>query len=369
MIRQDLALLLSNALTGLRVLLIVAARDRNAVVQNVIARQHRNDSRALGPGDPAGLRTPVTVSTTWLIAQAVLGPGLLALSLLLWGGALGTVAIPLWWNFASETPLPGLRVEVGSTRNSFVLAGLGLVFVVIAAACSHGLPRWHARVNEMLSSAGRSARLERRVAALTQSRSGALEAQATELRRIERDLHDGAQARLVALTMTLGVLDRRLRDAPASTRQLLGSARGEVEEALRELRELVRNVYPPILADRGLAGGLESLAEQVTYDLQMDVVVQQRLPVPLESTVYFVVAEALTNISRHSNAAHASVEVRSDGQQVTIKVVDDGRGGADETQGSGLTGLRRRVAAFDGTMTLSSPPGGPTHLSVEIPCA
>lgn len=333
MIRQDLALLLANARNGLRVLLLVTARDRPAAVQALVARQQRTDSRALGPVNQVN-----QVGPAWLVAQAVLGPGLLALSLLLWAGALGTVAIPLWWHFASETPLPGLRVEVGSTENSFVLAGLGLVFVIIAAACGHGLPRWHARVNEVLGNGGRNARLERRVAALTRSRSGALEAQAVELRRIERDLHDGAQARLVALSMTLGVLDRRLRDSPAGTRQLLGSARTEVDEALRELRELVRNVYPPILADRGLAGGIESLAEQVTYDLRMDVVVPQRLPVPLESAVYFVVAEALTNVSRHSNAVHASVEVRSDGHRVRIEVVDDGTSTRCTAASSGRSG-------------------------------
>lgn len=142
-----------------------------------------------------------------------------------------------------------------------------------------------------------------------------------------------------------------------------------MDQALRELRELVRNVYPPILADRGLVGGIESLAEQVNYDLQMDVVVPQRLPVALESTVYFVVAEALTNVSRHSGARHASVDVHSNGERVRIEIVDDGQGGADPAQGTGLAGLQRRTAAFDGSLTLSSPPGGPTRLVVEMPCA
>jgi signal transduction histidine kinase len=244
--------------------------------------------------------------------------------------------------------------------------------VLIAATCTHGLTRWHARVNRLLAGGLRRNRLTRRIAVLTESRAGALEVQAAELRRIERDLHDGAQARLVSVGMLLGLLDFKLREVPAETRNLLVDARDGVGEARRELRELVRGVYPPILADRGLAGGIESLTENAgagDRGIAVTVDVQERLPVALESTVYFVVAEALTNVTRHSGADRAEVTVHSDGNRVRVDVRDDGRGGADETRGTGLAGLRRRVAAFDGHLSLTSPAGGPTVLHVELPCA
>jgi signal transduction histidine kinase len=207
---------------------------------------------------------------------------------------------------------------------------------------------------------------------LTDSRAGVLEVQAAELRRIERDLHDGAQARLVSLSMLLGLLDSKLHDLPAETRKLLVNAREETGEALRELRDLVRGVYPPILADRGLAGGIESLAEHAAsgpHEIAVTVDLAEGLPVALESAVYFVVAEALTNVVKHSGADRAEVTVRRDGERVLVDVLDNGRGGADERHGSGLTGLRRRVAAFDGDLSLVSPPGGPTLLHVELSCA
>ncbi|MFD5829973.1 sensor histidine kinase [Lentzea sp. NPDC060358] len=218
----------------------------------------------------------------------------------------------------------------------------------------------------------RADRLTRRVEALTASRAGALEVQAAELRRIERDLHDGAQARLVSAGMLLGLLDVKLDGLPADRRALLLEARAEIGEALQELRDLVHGVYPPILADRGLAGGIDSLVERTAPligSVTARVDVADRLPAALESTVYFVVAEALTNVAKHSNANRAEVVVRMDGDLVRVEVGDDGGGGADEVRGTGLAGLRRRAAAFDGALTITGPPGGPTLLRVELPCA
>lgn len=376
MIRQDLEILFANALTGVRALLLllrwpvlaVLHRDPRPAFRSLVARQHRMDTLALGPGEPDPTQAR---EVPWLLCQALLGPGVLVLSALTWVFALAAVSAPLWWRLASQHPVPGLVVTIGSTRNAIVVALLGLVLVLIAAACSHGLPRWHAVVNRLLGGLRRN-RLTRRIAVLTESRAGALEVQAAELRRIERDLHDGTQARLVSVGMLLGLLDFKLREFPADTRKLLVDARGEVGEALRELRDLVRGVYPPILADRGLAGGIESLAEHAGSGLRgiaVTVDVAERLPVALESTVYFVVAESLTNVTKHSGADRAEVTVHSDGHRVRIDVRDDGRGGADELRGTGLAGLRRRVAAFDGDLSLASPVGGPTVLHVELPCA
>ena len=378
MIRQDLTLMIANALTGVRALLLVLRwpvlvarrRDPGPAVEALVARQHRIDTLALGPDEPAPL--PPVRAVPWLLRQAALGPGVLALSTLMWAGAVIAVCTPLWWRWVPEHPLPGVVATIGSTGNAFIVTLLGLLMAVIAAAGSHGLPRWHAGVNRLLSGGPRRSRLTRRIAVLTESRAGALELQAAELRRIERDLHDGAQARLVSLSMVLGLLDFKLRAVPPDTRQLVTQARDEVGEALRELRDLVRGVYPPILADRGLAGGIESLAEHAGAflgEIRVTVDVGDRLPVAVESTVYFVVAEALTNVSKHSGADRVEVTVHGDGHRVRIDVVDDGRGGADERHGSGLAGLRRRVAAFDGELTLTSPVGGPTVVHVELPCA
>ncbi|MEV6847155.1 histidine kinase [Actinoplanes sp. NPDC051411] len=377
MIRQDLRLIAANGLTGVRALLlvlrspflVVLRRDRRPAVEALVAAQRRTDTLVLGPGEPVSAPGK---AMPWLLCQAMLGPGVLVLSALMWALALATVGAPLWWRLVAEHPVPGLVVVIGSDRNAFVVAAFGLLAVLVAAACSHGLPRWHAGVNLLLTSGRRRGRLTRRIAVLTESRSGALEVQAAELRRIERDLHDGAQARMVSLSMLLGLLDFKLQEVPAETRQLLGHSRTQVREALRELRELVRGVYPPILADRGLDGAIESLAEHAApgpHAITVAVDVADRLPVALESAVYFVVAEALTNITKHSGADRAGVAVRGDGDRVRIEVWDDGRGGADERCGTGLAGVRRRVAAFDGVMSLSSPVGGPTLLRAELPCA
>jgi signal transduction histidine kinase len=377
MIRQDLQIMIANALTGVRALLLVLRwpvlavlrRDPGPAVRRLVARQHRMDTLALGSGepDPAPAR-----ALPWVLCQAMIGPGVLMLSALMWVLALSAVSAPLWWRRVSQHPVPGLTVTIGSTSNAFLVTLAGLIVVLIAAACSHGLPRWHASVNRLLWGGLRRSRLTRRIAVLTESRAGALEVQAAELRRIERDLHDGAQARLVSLGMLLGLLDFKLQKVPDDTRQLLGYARDEVGETLRELRDLVRGVYPPILADRGLTGGIESLAEHAGSGLRgidVKVEVAERLPVALESTVYFVVAESLTNVTKHSGADRAEVDVHSNGDRVRIDVRDNGRGGADERRGTGLAGLRRRVAAFDGHLTLASPVGGPTVLHVELPCA
>jgi signal transduction histidine kinase len=377
MIRQDLQIMIANALTGVRALLLVLRwpvlavlrRDPGPAVRQLIVRQHRMDCLALGSGEPD--QAPAR-QLPWLLCQAIIGSGVLMLSALMWALALSAVSAPLWWRRVSRHPVPGFTVAIGSTRNAFIVTLAGFIVVLIAAACSHGLPRWHAGVNRLLSGGLRRSRLTRRIAVLTESRAGALEVQAAELRRIERDLHDGAQARLVSLGMLLGLLDFKLRTVPDDTRQLLGYARDEVGETLRELRDLVRGVYPPILADRGLAGGIESLAEHAGSGLRgiaVTVEVAERLPVALESTVYFVVAESLTNVTKHSGADRAEVAVHSNGDRVRIDVRDNGRGGADEQRGTGLAGLRRRVAAFDGHLTLVSPVGGPTVLHVELPCA
>jgi signal transduction histidine kinase len=208
--------------------------------------------------------------------------------------------------------------------------------------------------------------LVERVDVLTRTRQGALDVQAAELRRIERDLHDGAQARLVALTMQLGRAEEKLADQPEAA-ALVRRAREDAGLAIAELRDLARGIAPPILADRGLAAAIEALGRRSAIPVTVDADPDRRpLPV-IETAAYFVVAEALTNVAKHAGGASANVTVKLDGENLVIDVVDAGPGGADPA-GGGLTGLRHRVEALDGTLTVVSPPGKGTTVRAVLPC-
>jgi len=206
-----------------------------------------------------------------------------------------------------------------------------------------------------------------RIQELTTSRAGAVDAQAAELRRIERDLHDGAQARLVALAMDLGMAEEKLEREPEAARQLVGEARAEARKALVELRELVQGIHPPVLSDRGLEAAVAALAARSPVPVTVSSEVPERAAAPVESAAYFTVAEALTNAAKHSNASRIDVRLSRRGGILVVEVDDDGAGGADPA-GGGLTGLRRRVEALDGRLSVFSPPGGGTQLRAELPC-
>ena len=216
---------------------------------------------------------------------------------------------------------------------------------------------------------GASAELAPAGRALTHTRTGAVDAQAAELRRIERDLHDGAQARLVSLGMTIGLAEELVDRDPAAARKLLAEARESSGTALVELRHLVRGIHPPVLAERGLDGAVRALALSLPVPITVDIDLPGRPDDPVESAAYFAVAEALANVVRHSRAHTGSVSMRHADGMLTMVVGDDGAGGADPAAGTGLRGIERRLAAFDGTMALSSPPGGPTVMTMELPCA
>jgi signal transduction histidine kinase len=208
---------------------------------------------------------------------------------------------------------------------------------------------------------------EHRIRRLEETRAGAVDVQESELRRIERDLHDGAQARLVALGMNLGMAEQKLQTDPEGVRELLAEARRGAGEALEELRDLARGIHPPILTDRGLEAALAALTVRSPLPITVDVDVPKRPSAAVETAAYFVVTEALANVSKYAAAKRVDVRIRmADGLLVT-EVVDDGRGGADPT-GNGLTGLRQRVEALDGTLAVISPAGGPTTVRAELPC-
>ena len=231
------------------------------------------------------------------------------------------------------------------------------------AGTGYSLIALHDRV---LVARGRRA-LRARIDLLTRTRRQAVDAQAAELRRIERDLHDGAQARLVALTLQLGRAELRLADQP-EVRGLIHDAQREAHTAIAELRNLARGIVPPLLADRGLAAAVQSLAARYGLGTAIQADIHRRVTPAVESAAYFVVAEALTNTAKHSGAQRSWVTLTEERRELLVRVGDDGRGGADPTGGSGLAGLRARVEALDGTLRLSSPPGQGTVVEVSLPC-
>jgi signal transduction histidine kinase len=223
----------------------------------------------------------------------------------------------------------------------------------------------HARAK---AATGHEVELAGRVQQLTETRGYALDAAAAELRRIERDLHDGAQARLVALGMNLRALERMLPASPEAARALATEAMETSARALSDLRMLVRGIYPPVLADRGLSHAVRALALDTALPVGLDVDLPGRLAAPVESACYFAVAEALANAVKHSGARRVHVRIEHAGDMLRIEVGDDGAGGADPARGTGLRGVERRLGTFDGILAVSSPPGGPTMIAMEVPC-
>jgi signal transduction histidine kinase len=222
----------------------------------------------------------------------------------------------------------------------------------------------------LLMGAGDRSTLTARISALETSRAGAVDVQEAELRRIERDLHDGAQARLVALGMSLGMAEQKLAGAtadPDAARVLLAEARAGAGEALRELRDLARGIHPPVLADRGLDAAVRALAAVSPVKVTVSVSLASRPKAPVESAAYFVVAESLANAGKHAHAGRVDVRIGVSDGRMTVEIRDDGVGGAN-ANGSGLQGLRRRVEALDGRLLVVSPPGGPTTVRAELPC-
>jgi signal transduction histidine kinase len=212
-------------------------------------------------------------------------------------------------------------------------------------------------------------RLTNRVQRLSETRTDAVDTAAAELRRVERDLHDGAQARLVALGMSLRAAERLFETSPGAALAMVGEAREMSSRALTELRDLVRGIHPPVLADRGLGDAVRALALETPVNIRLDIDLPGRLAEPVESAAYFAVAEVLANAVKHAHARTVEIHMRHDGDALRIAVTDDGIGGADPAKGSGLLGVERRLGTFDGILAVNSPPGGPTIVVIEVPCA
>jgi signal transduction histidine kinase len=258
---------------------------------------------------------------------------------------IGAVAVVVW-----------LMTGLGYFWPIWLLLGLA---ILLAA---------HAWVVPLLSNS-RERALAERVSILTRTRRRALEVQAAELQRVERDLHDGAQARLVSLGMSLGMAEEVWPPAPPDARGVWAAPPTTAAGALADLRALVQGILPPVLADRGLDGAIQALVLAVPIPVEVDIDLPDgRLPPPVESGSYFAVAEALTNVVKHSKAKTAWIRAHHADGTLSMVVGDDGKGGADPDHGTGLRGIERRLAAFDGTLSVSSPPGGPTLVTMEVPC-
>jgi signal transduction histidine kinase len=251
-----------------------------------------------------------------------------------------------------------------------------LVVVLMAAVATlffwwFGTPHLMAlrsRVDLTFLTYGATERLQQRVAALTRSRADAVDHSAAELRRLERDLHDGTQARLVAVSMSLGLAEAQFDSDPETARRTVNEAREATSAAIADLRSVVRGIHPPVLADRGLDGAVRALALDMAVPVEVTGSLPGRPPMPIESAVYFAVAECLANSAKHAGHTQAWVDLSHAGGVLRVVVGDDGRGGADPDAGTGMRGVMRRLAAFDGTMSVSSPVRGPTVVTLEVPC-
>ncbi|MBS2539189.1 sensor domain-containing protein [Catenulispora sp. NF23] len=298
-------------------------------------------------GDPGTWR-----DLLWLVTNTAVGLtlGLLPLTLVGWG-VVGAFAVPglvlsdsAFWPFGF---------------------GIGIVALLLAPFAGPTLIRAQAQYSQLLLD---STDVGERISTLTVTRERVSDDAEAEMRRIERDLHDGAQARLAAVGLSLGMAEDLVRANPDEAIALLAEAREHSGAALAELRSLVRGILPPVLAERGLGDALRALAYASPIPVEVRSDLTERLPAPRESALYFGIAEALANVLKHSGAARGRIDVFRREDRVIAEVWDDGSGGADIAGGEGLAGVRRRLAAFDGTLTVDSPAGGPTTVTLEVPC-
>ncbi|TCO58244.1 sensor histidine kinase [Actinocrispum wychmicini] len=316
--------------------------------------------------DPATWR-----DVAFMYVQTSAGIALVFVQVGLLIGGIGHVTLVAWWwalPADANLNLVGF-LSVDSTETALIYGGtLGVIYLALWWWGGPHLMRTQAQMTRWLLAPTERARLANRVQQLTESRADTVDTQAAELRRIERDLHDGAQARLVALGMSLGMAEETVARDPAAARELLAEARAASSQALAELRDLVRGIHPPVLADRGLDGAIHALVLSHPLATDVEIDIPGRLSAPVESAAYFAVAETLTNVAKHAGASKAWIRLDYADGRLTILVGDDGRGGADPSGGTGLRGIERRLAAFDGTLVVSSPMGGPTVVVMHLPC-
>ena len=291
-------------------------------------------------------------------------------AVLLWAGSLTLVLLPLVAGHLPGGTAKFWLFEVGPGAGAFAAALVGLVgLVVVAPWTTIGATNLQSGMTRFLLSRTTEAEMARLLQRAEAQRSSAVDSAETERRRIERDLHDGAQQRLVALAAELGAAREKLDDDPEAGKELVAAAHEEAKAALKDIRDLVRGIHPVILEDRGLDAALSAVVARAPVPVNLRVRVEPRPAPAVESAAYFIVNEALTNVARHAHATRAEVAIERAGNRLVIEVRDDGVGGADASRGTGLQGLRERVDGLGGNLHVVSPDGGPTTISVELPCA
>jgi signal transduction histidine kinase len=300
----------------------------------------------------------------WLILLFGIGTASFVTGLTGFAIGLGFLTLPAWgWSVPD-----GVQIGILTIHS----VGGMVLFAAIAGppACIAGawILRGSAWVQAMLGKVLLEGREEERIAELQVSRAGAVDAAAVELRRIERDLHDGAQARLVALAMEIGMAREQIERDPEGAARMLAGAHEDAKTALAELRDLARGIHPAILTDRGLDAAVSALAARCPVPCTVAIDVPGRMPAAIESAAYFTIAEALANVAKHSAASRCEISGRIEDDMLVVKIHDDGAGGLDEARGTGITGLRGRVEALDGKLLIASPKGKGTLLRAELPC-
>ncbi|MEU9983892.1 sensor domain-containing protein [Streptomyces sp. NPDC050856] len=296
-----------------------------------------------------------------------------SVAVVLWTCGWSLLTYPLWrWVFPAYAGVGGVQLYGDGTHSIYldspfevtVTSLVGLLFWLVTPWVIRAL----AGVDRLLVTGllGPS-RLATRVSELESDRGVVVDTAAADLRRIERDLHDGAQARLVALAMDLGLAREKMTEDPQAAARMVDEAHGEVKTALQELRDLARGIHPAILTDRGLDAALSSIASRCTVPVTVTVDLPTRPAPAIEGIAYFTASELLQNISKHSNATHATLNLHHTPHHLILQATDNGHGGAKGTHNSGLTGLTERLNAVDGTLTIRSPTGGPTTITAHIP--
>jgi signal transduction histidine kinase len=330
----------------------------------------------------AGIAASVRSRATWrqlgyhLLAGPALAAAAIAASGVWLAGIFYTLVYAYAWTLypwslfgrGQSSPPSGVHLQSLGIPVDVYLTAAGIALLVAAPWLTAAVAALDARAARALLGPSRAAELEHRVERLTQTRAGVVDAADAERRRLERDLHDGTQQRLVSLAMQLGMARANPSDA-AQAHQVIAEAHEEAKAALAELRNLVRGLHPAVLEDRGLDAALSGVAARMPIPVRVTVDVPRRPSPTIEAIAYFVVSEGLTNITKHAQASQAEVFVQRAGDRLHIIVSDDGVGGADPGRGTGLAGLAKRASSVDGTFDVASPSGGPTLITVDLPCA
>lgn len=359
-------LLISGILTLMRGLANATRRLSAAWCGVPIGTGYRQ--KPVNRGIKARLRWQLTDPGTgrdllWMLTDGVIGVFLAAApAVLIVLGLLGLSKRV----FGTSDWMAGAAGPLGSGQTEWLI--ISLLVTAAGVGLAPIFRRGHGLLAQATLSPSNAAELARRVQHLSQTRTEMIDTGAAEVRRIERDLHDGAQARLVAMGMTLDAAGQLIDEDPKAARALLLEARDNSAKALADLRNLVRGIHPPVLADRGLAEAVKALALDTPIKIHLASDLTGRPQAPVESAAYFAVSELLANVSKHAQASQAWIDIRHADAMLKISVTDDGHGGADAAHGTGLRGIERRLAAFDGVLAVSSPPGGPTAVTLEIPC-